>query len=132
MSAESLKGYKPYSIFKHKCPVCHEGDVYKTNNPYHLKKFDKMYERCSYCGHKYEIETGFFYGAMYVSYALTVAIAVAIFVGTYVLFPQASYYHYIINIIVGMILLMPITFRFSRIVWMNLFSAFGKKKNYNK
>lgn len=127
----NLKGSKTYSILKHKCPVCHEGDVYKTTNPYDLKKFDKMYDRCSYCHHKYEIEPGFFFGAMYVSYGITVAIAVSVFVGTYVLFPQAEYYHYIINIILGMVLLMPITFRFSRIIWMNLFSGFGKRKNYN-
>ena len=132
LEAESIKGSKAYSILKNKCPICNNGEVYKTNNPYDFKKFDKMYDNCSYCGHKYEIETGFFYGAMYVSYAITVAIAVAIFVGTYVLFPQAEYYHYIINIILGMFLLMPITFRHSRMVWMNLFSSYGKRKNYNK
>lgn len=132
IAAESIKGSKAYSILKHKCPICHNGDVYKTNNPYDFKKFDKMYETCGHCGHKYEIETGFFYGAMYVSYAITVAIAIGVFVGTYVLFPLAEYYHYIINIIVGMIIMMPITFRFSRIVWMNLFSGYGKRKKFNK
>lgn len=132
LPAESIKGKRAYSILKHKCPVCHNGEVYKTNNPYDFKKFDKMYDSCSYCGHKYELETGFFYGAMYVSYGLSVAIAVAVFVGTFVLFPQAEYYHYIINIILGMILMMPITFRFSRLVWMSFFSSYGKRKKYNQ
>ena len=31
-----------YSIINSKCPQCHEGDFFETNNPYNLKKFDKM------------------------------------------------------------------------------------------
>ena len=39
-----------------------------------------MNDYCSSCGLKYKIEPSFFYGAMYVSYGLTVAIGVAAFV----------------------------------------------------
>ena len=41
-----------------------------------------MNERCSKCNTKYRIEPSFFYGAMYVSYAVGIAFAVAAFVIT--------------------------------------------------
>lgn len=119
------KGNKLYSIFKGKCPVCHEGKVFTYKNVFHPSKFDKMEKNCSQCGHKYEIETGFFYGAMYVAYALTVAISVAIFVLTYLIYNDTPYWVYIINILVVLLLLAPVTFRGGRLIWMNLFSRYS-------
>jgi uncharacterized protein (DUF983 family) len=120
----SMKGNRLYSIFKGKCPVCHEGKVFTYNNYFHPSKFDKMEERCSCCGHKYEIETGFFYGAMYVNYALTVAISVAAFVLTYLIYPETPYWVYIIIILTALIGLAPITYRAGRLIWMNFFSGY--------
>lgn len=118
---ESLKGKRMYSILNSKCPICHEGDFYITKNPYDLKNFSKNHERCSVCNHKFEMETGFFYGAMYVSYALAVAFSVSIFVAIAVLFPSSPYYVYLFAILVGLIGLMPVTYRLSRVIWMNFF-----------
>lgn len=122
----SWKGKKLYSIFKGKCPVCHEGKVFTYKNVFHPSKFDKMEERCSECGHKYEIETGFFYGAMYVAYALTVAISVATFVLTYLIYSDTPYWVYIINILVVLVLMAPITFRAGRLIWINFFSSYNE------
>lgn len=118
------KGTRLYSIFKGRCPVCQEGKVFKYKNVFHPKKFDKMNERCDHCGHKYEIEAGFFYGAMYVAYALTVAISVATFVLTYLIYSETPYWVYIINILVVLILLAPVTFRGGRLIWMNFFNHY--------
>jgi hypothetical protein len=107
-----------------------------SKNAYKLSEFDKMHEHCPVCTHKFEIENGFFYGAMYVSYAMTVALSVAIFILTYWFWPNAAYYNYIINIIIGVIALVPVSFRGSRLIWMNFFSSYNpewkktqKKKN---
>ncbi len=81
---------------------------------------------------KFEIENGFFYGAMYVSYGISIAIAVSLFMATYVLIPQMPYYGYIFVIIIGIVAFMPIAFRASRMIWMNLFSSYGKKEIFNK
>lgn len=115
-----------YSIFNGKCPVCHEGKVFTYKNVFHPSKFDKMEEKCACCGHKYEIETGFFYGAMYVAYALTVAISVATFISTYLIYPDTPYWVYIINILVVLVIMAPITFRGGRLIWMNFFSSYKK------
>jgi len=113
-----------YSILNGTCPVCHEGKVFKYNKVFNPTKFDKMHERCSECGHKYEIETGFFYGAMYVAYALTVALSVASYVITYLIYSETPYWVYIINILVVLVVMAPITFRGGRLIWINLFHSY--------
>lgn len=115
------KGNRLYSIFKMKCPRCHEGDVFVNNNPYNLKTFAKMHERCSACGLKYEIETGFFYGAMYVSYALGVAIFIAIWLASLVFAPDLSI-GWMIGILCGALLVLaPLNFYLARMIWLNFF-----------
>lgn len=116
------------SIFRAKCPVCLQGKVYEVKNPYDFKKFDKMYERCDKCNHRYEIEAGFWYGAMYVSYAMTVAFSVATFILTYivdVVFKlNLDALVYFGMIVLNIIALVPITFRTSRLVWMTFFTSY--------
>jgi len=113
-----------YSILNSKCPRCHEGDFYLSDHPYQLKNFGKNYEHCKVCGFKFEKEPGFFYGAMYVSYALTVAFSVAIGVAIFVLFPSSSYKVYMFSILTGLVVLFPVSYRLSRVIWMNLFQHY--------
>ena len=124
-----MKGNKFYSIFKEKCPVCHVADVFESKQFYNLRKFDKMHERCSHCNHKFEIESGFWYGAMYVSYALTVAFSVASFVLTYLIYPAAGVWLYFGLIVFVVIAMVPVTYRLSRMIWMNMFSSFDPQKS---
>jgi uncharacterized protein (DUF983 family) len=121
-----LKGTKIYSILTGACPVCHEESMYKENNPYKLNYIHDMHERCSNCDTKYKIEPSFFYGAMYVSYGLGVAIFVATFIITYV-FLELEVLTSFISIIVVLIFLMPILMRLSRNIWINLFFSFKTK-----
>lgn len=120
----SWKEKRLYSILNGTCPVCHEGRVFKYKNVFHPTKFDKMHERCQKCGHKYEIETGFFYGAMYVAYALTVALSVATYVLTYLIYSETPYWVYIINILVILVIMAPVTFRGGRLIWINFFNSY--------
>jgi uncharacterized protein (DUF983 family) len=120
------------SIFKSKCPVCREGDAFKSKSAYDLRNFDKMPEHCSHCGHKFEKEQGFWYGAMYVSYAVTVAMSVATFILTYLIYPSATVWIYISMIIGVIFFLAPITFRLSRMIWMNFFAKYDPEKAASK
>ena len=115
-----LKGTKLYSVLTGTCPVCHHGEMYKEANPYKLKKVYDMYEYCSHCGIKYKMEPSFFYGAMYVSYALGVAFSVATFIIAH-LFIGLGLVGSFIAIVAVLILLMPIIMRLSRNIWINLF-----------
>jgi Zn-dependent protease with chaperone function len=71
------------------------------------------------------IEPSFFYGAMYVSYALTVALAVTIFIVCHLL--GLSILTSFVAILVALIGLMPLVMRISRLLYINMFVHFEKK-----
>ncbi len=54
------------SVLSLTCPRCRKGDLFvkpmKLSNPL------LMHKKCSECGQNFEPETGFYYGAMFISY----------------------------------------------------------------
>lgn len=128
------KGSKLYSIFKMKCPRCQEGKFF-ISHPYDLKKAGDIHEHCSNCNLKYSKEPGFYYGAMYVSYALGVALFVTLWTSFNLFFPKASTAFQITSIIVATILLTPYLYALSKIIWANFFIKYernGKSQTTNK
>ena len=68
------KDSKLYSIVKNCCPKCHKGKFWPTDNPFKnifIKNGGDL-GCCKNCSFQFEIEPGFWFGAMYVSYALSV------------------------------------------------------------
>lgn len=114
-----------YSLFTQKCPRCRTGDMFKEKSAYKLKTCMKMNEHCPSCGQRMEIETGFYYGTGYVSYALTVAFSVTTFVAWWVLLGFSlhdnSVAWWLGTNSVLMILLQPFFMRLSRAVWLAFF-----------
>ncbi|WNM19142.1 DUF983 domain-containing protein [Flavobacterium capsici] len=124
------KGSKLYSILTGSCPRCHQESMYIDKNPYHLSKLYDMHENCSHCELQYKIEPSFFYGAMYVSYALTVAIGVATFIIGKV-FIGLDLIESFIAIIAALLLLTPITARLSRNIYINIFVHYNPEATKN-
>ncbi len=122
-----LEGTKIYSIFKGKCPVCHQGDMYLTRNPYNLTQTLKMHDRCSHCNQKFQIEPSFFYGAMYVSYGVGIAFAVAAFVIAH-FFLGGGLLTSFFAITGTLLLFFPIIMRLSRNIWINIFIDYNPQK----
>lgn len=100
--------------------------MYVDRNPYNLSKIYEMHEHCSHCGLHYQLEPSFFYGAMYVSYGLTVAIGVAAFIISKV-FIGLELTQSFIAIIVALIVTMPVTARLARNIYINMFVSFDKE-----
>lgn len=73
------------AVITNKCPRCRKGKLFTHSNPYHLKTTVEMHKSCPVCGQPTEIETGFYFGTGYVSYALAIALSVASFVAWWVL-----------------------------------------------
>ena len=121
------KGTKLYSILNNKCPRCHEGHFFNTGNAYDLSNFSKMPDACPVCQQPYEPEPGFYYGAMYVSYALNVAILVAVWVATAVLTPDLNTWWFVLIAGLTGIGLTPVTFRLARLTWINFFVKYRKE-----
>jgi uncharacterized protein (DUF983 family) len=118
------KGTKLYSIRYFKCPQCHNGDLFKTGT-YDLKHFTEMPEQCECCGQRFVPEPSFYSGAMYVSYALQVALFTTVYVALRILFnPGTDVYIYVT--ISAAMLLVPVTFRLSRSIYINFFIDFDK------
>jgi len=127
----ALRENKLHSIIVGSCPQCRQQNMYKDKNPYVISKLYKMHEKCSSCGLKYKMEPSFFFGAMYVSYALGVAIAIAVFMITKLLF-DVTLLHTFTIISISLLVLLPIIGRISRNIWIHLFVKYDpeKKENY--
>jgi len=117
------KGSKLYSILTGTCPKCQNESMYLDNNLLHVTKVLKMHEHCSHCGLKYQIEPSFFYGAMYVSYGLNVAVGIAAFIVSFVFF-EMELKNSFIAIIAAIVLLGPLVLRLSRSIYINMFVSY--------
>ena len=120
------KGSKLNSILTGTCPRCQNESMYLDKNPLHFSKILKMNEKCSHCGLKYQIEPSFFYGAMYVSYGLNVALSIAAFIVSYLIF-NSSLKVAFISILISNVVLFPFVLRWSRNIYINMFVSFDKK-----
>ena len=80
----------------------------------------KMNDRCTKCNFKFEKETGFFFGAMFVSYAVAVAQMIANFI-IFWYFLDLSPLNIYFLIVAGAILASTFNFRISRTIWIYLF-----------
>lgn len=114
------KGTKLYSILTGSCPRCHSESMYLYKNPYRFGGLFKMHDKCSQCRTKYKMEPSFFYGAMYVSYALGVAFAVAVFVISFLML-GADLPTTFIAIVAALVAFLPFIIRLSRNIWINFF-----------
>lgn len=85
-----------------------------------------MPEKCLHCGQRYQLEPQFYSGALYVSYALQVALFTSVCVTLNVLF-DAPMEAYMIGTIASALMVFPITFRLSRSIYINFFVSFDQK-----
>lgn len=105
-----------------KCPRCRTGSMFVHPN-FRLKGFDKMYTNCPVCGQKYDPEPGFYFGAMFVSYAFSVALTLIVAFLVYFIFGNPPMWVYTTAIIVVVLLLFPTMFRYSRIFYLHMFGG---------
>lgn len=114
-------GFTP-ALVACKCPKCRKGDIF-THKAYELRKFMEMYVHCPHCGLKYEIETGFFWGAMYVTYTFTSAFFVmGIFIYFFFL-RTISVWYFSLGFVLFIISILPLMVRYSRVVMLYFFAS---------
>lgn len=103
-------------IITEKCPKCGKGKVFvKKGNPL-LFQMPRMNENCPVCNHKFEKEPGYFFGSMFVSYAVAVAEMITFFFLVHLFVKSIP--SLIALIAVLSILLSTFNFRLSRMIWM--------------
>lgn len=116
------------AFIESRCPRCRKGKMF-SHKAYDLRNYQKMNVYCTECGLRYELELGFFWGAMYVSYMMNVALCVSLGVATYYLLNDPAVWVYILIIVGAIILFSPLTFRYARVMFLHLFSPIHFDEN---
>ena len=119
-----------YALIHGKCPSCRRGAIF-TGSLYGLN-IQRTNYNCSHCNQRFEIEPGYFYAAMYVSYAMNMAEMISMGFATYFLsggrLDFGAIYIYVGVIFAGSLLLSPFNYRYSRIILLHWLSP---KIKYN-
>lgn len=97
-----------------KCPRCRIGKVF-SGSPYAFKK-NRTNEVCSHCGLFFEIELGYFYSAMYISYLMIILEGAVTGWLLFKLSNSESIWLYLVIILFVTLSLSPINFRYSRLI----------------
>ncbi|KFD39425.1 DUF983 domain-containing protein [Schleiferia thermophila] len=108
------------NILSMRCPRCRTSPLFTQPNPYKISKLFEMHEKCPSCGQPYVIEPNFYYGAMYASYALAVALFVAVLV-ILTLIGHNEIEVLIPTYFIVLVILSPVLFRLSRSLWIHFF-----------
>ena len=116
-------------LVKGKCPKCREGNMFKFPIS-NIRNFANMNEHCPNCGLRFEVEPGFFIGAMYISYGFSVAILIA--TGIILSFMSiTNTMVYVLTTFGISLLFLPFVFRISRILFLHWFGGVKYKGTPN-
>lgn len=99
-----------------KCPRCHLGVIFR---PGWAGFLGLMNQTCPVCGLTVLRETGYFLGAMYVSYTLGVATILPVSIAL-VLLTHVPLWAILAIMLVQTLVSVPIFLRFSRVIWLHL------------
>ncbi len=108
-------------VAKGTCPNCGKTKVFSSNGNPFLFKMPKMKERCESCDYSFHRETGFYFGAMYVSYAITSAEMIAVIVLGQIF--DWTFWTIFGIVIVIAFLLSTVNYKLSRLMWLNIFAG---------
>ena len=121
------KGNILYSIFNMKCPKCHEGQFF-VSHPYNLKTIGDILTNCPNCNEKYEKEPGFYFGAMFISYALTVGLFLTLWFGFSLFYKNYQPFTLVLSGASLILIFSPFLYSLSKIIWANIFIKYDAKK----
>ena len=96
-----------------RCPRCGEGAVFAG--------LLRMHETCPVCALPFFREPGYFYGAMYFSYALGIPlIAAGVILGKLLIVPTWPLHGILLAVWIAFLPLVPAVFRYSRVLFIHL------------
>jgi uncharacterized protein (DUF983 family) len=115
------------AVLQSKCPRCRRGKIFSGSlYGFNLQRTN---ETCSHCHMRFEIEPGFFYGAMYVSYAFVVAEMLNVGLLTYIITGNdKSPWLYIFSILLSILVLTPVNYRYSKVLLLHFLTPKVKYK----
>lgn len=105
-----------------RCPHCHQGRLF-THSALNLAHFADMPAHCPVCAVPFEPEPGFYWGAMFISYAFSVAIVLAVGALVYVLGGNPDTWVYVLAVAAATLVLAPAALRYSRALMLYWFGG---------
>ena len=94
------------------CPKCREGKLFPTSM-LSYRKLSEIHPKCPVCSAALVPEPDFFYGAMYISYAFSVALVVNVLIILNYFFNDPDVWVYVLSVLVANLILVP-AFRVTR------------------
>lgn len=98
------------------CPRCREGKLFPVSQ-FSYRRLTEVNKTCEVCGANLIPEPGFYEGAMYISYAFSVALVVTSLVAVNVLVQKPELWMYLTTVIVLNFLLIPAMLRYSKTLY---------------
>lgn len=92
------------SIAGAKCPQCREGNLFSVSL-LSYRKLSDVNKTCAVCGANFHPEPDFYYGAMYISYAFSVALMITSLTVINVLVEKPKLWMYLTTVVALNILL---------------------------
>ena len=104
--------------------------MFRSNNPWHLRKVFSMHDKCPVCKQHYELEVGFWYGTGYVSYALSVLYLTLTFILWWIIIGMSvddnRFFWWMGFAVASLVLLQPWLMRFSRVLYLYFFVKYNE------
>lgn len=112
------------SILRLRCPKCRMGPLFQSGKISRPGSLFTMHPACPHCKQSFEPEPGFYFGAMFISYGINTALFLISWVALLLIYPD-----YTLSMLLGIltavvILSLPLSFRWSRSIWLALFVRF--------
>jgi uncharacterized protein (DUF983 family) len=101
-----------WAILCQRCPKCLRGRVFV--------RVATMLDRCPVCEYQFEREPGYFLGAWYASYFLSVPLLGLMTLGLSFVLPGWRLEFVVLLACVPYLFLTPLVFRYARIIWMHI------------
>ncbi|WP_240337007.1 DUF983 domain-containing protein [Rufibacter psychrotolerans] len=83
-----------------------------------------MKDQCPVCQQLYEPEPGYYYGAMFVSYALTTGPTLGIVALMMLFSDEITTWMFVGALVLALVLFLPAIFKLSRSIWINIFISY--------
>lgn len=80
----------------------------------------EMPDKCSVCGEDFNVEPGYYTGALWISYPIVITILIPFSI-LQILFFNISFIVAFFISLLSLLILQPLIMRFSRAIWINLF-----------
>src|SRR6478672_4555677 len=114
------------SVMELRCPRCREGKLFTKDGFFVFNGMSAMPANCPVCGLRYDREPGFFWGAMYISYGIAVAIILPVFIIAFALV-KLTFWQSVGAGSIALLILVPFVFRISRSLWIHMFVSYKDK-----